>query len=117
MKKWTFCFSRCLICCLGSILALQLSAAQTTSNTPNLANTERLKTIDLEIEKLDKKLHEYRLKEMNKEIESQPLMFEQWHEYSDKLEQAENYEDTVHKLENQRQELIRERDKLLPETK
>lgn len=102
MKKWYFCVS-----CL---LAVQIFAANSATS-----KEERLRTTNRQIELLDKKISEYRLKEMNKEMESQPLLFEEWHEFAENLEEAEKLGDTEQALEKKRQELILQREKLTQE--
>ena len=107
MKKWYFC--------LSCLLSLQLLAANSATSNSATSKEERVRRINQQIELLDKKIGEYRLREMNKEMESQPLMFEQWDEYAEKMEEAEKLGDTEQALEKKRQELILQREKLTQE--
>ena len=61
--------------------------------------------IDQEIERLEAKLKEYRLKEMNTEIKSQNEMLLDWDTYSKNIQEAENYEHEAEKIEKRLQEL------------
>jgi hypothetical protein len=69
--------------------------------------------IDREIEALKHELAAHRLKEMNEEMQSQPLMFEEWKAYVNQLESAEDQERTVRKIEKQIHELELKKNELL----
>lgn len=61
--------------------------------------------VDEEISRLEKKLHELKLKEMNAEIKSQKEMFFDWQDYTSDLKTAEDYETQADKIEKRLQEL------------
>src|ERR1700722_17878124 len=70
-------------------------------------------TIDQEIKTLKHELAAYRLKEMNAEIQSQPLMFEEWTAYVNQLEGAEDQERKIRTIEKHIHELELKKSELL----
>jgi len=91
-NKFFFC---CLLC------SSTLFAAPNSSGTQRLQNLEReVNSVQQQITDLQQKIHAIRLKEMNEEISSQPLMLDhEWSEYTGKLQKAEDYDNEANKLE------------------
>jgi cupin superfamily acireductone dioxygenase involved in methionine salvage len=91
---------------IGSFLIL---ATACEKEAPN----EKVRALDEEINELSQLLTTYRIKEMNLEIQSQELMFEEWKDYASHLQEAEEDEHKYQKIEKQIQELKKQRDELL----
>jgi ribosomal protein L29 len=68
--------------------------------------------LEKEIKELTHQITAERMKEMNLEIESQPMMFEEWHEYTKTLDEAEKHEHFIHQLEERIQTLKKQQSDL-----
>jgi hypothetical protein len=55
--------------------------------------------IDEEIARLEKKLHDYKIKEMNAEIKGQNEMLLDWQDFDSDMKEAENYENEIEKIQ------------------
>ena len=56
---------------------------------------------DPQINKLEQRLELLRKKALNEEMEAQPLMFDNWHEYSEKMQAMENDQKEIQELKKE----------------
>lgn len=77
---------------------------------------KKIHDLDQEIHALQQQLTQERIKEMNYEMASQPMKFEEWHAYAKTLEKAENEEHQAHQLEIKIEGLKKQRDDLQKKT-
>jgi hypothetical protein len=89
------------------LILLFLSSCSSEDN-----KEKKIESLNTEISELNHQLTAYRIKEMNLEIESQPLMLEQWHSYAKALEHAEKEEQHIHQLENKIKSLKQQKNEL-----
>jgi hypothetical protein len=83
-----------------------------TGCTSEDGNKKQREKLDKEIKELNHQLTEYRIKEMNLEIESQSMMRAEWSEFAKNLKEAEKDELVSHQLEKRIQILQKQRDEL-----
>lgn len=87
-----------------------------TSCTTEEGHQKKINDLNQEIDALQHQLTQERIKEMNLEMASQPLKFEEWHAYAKTLEKAENEEHQAHQLEIKIEKLKKQRDDLQKKT-
>lgn len=102
MKRKIVCF-----------LCFALASFACYANEMEPAAPAQLEDIDRQLDALNKELHALRLKSMQEEINSQPLMFEQWAKYADHIKQSELYEDDAEKVKRRIDELESQRKQIL----
>lgn len=83
-----------------------------TSCSSEDAHDKQKVALDNEIKELNHQLTAHRIKEMNFEMESQPMKFEEWSDYAKTLEKAEKEEHSVQKLEKRIELLQKQRNEL-----
>ncbi len=74
---------------------LLLNSAEPASAVQTAAWQDELNTIETEIQALKLDLQTYRKKSLNEEMQAQPLMIDNWHEYADRITLSEDDEKRV----------------------
>lgn len=94
-----------------SILAFCLSAISCWADKPASAPTQ-VEQIDVELQSLNEQMHQLRLRHMQEEINSQPLMLDNAGEFVTHIKAAESYEnqadilqERINRLEAQKKQL------------
>lgn len=67
------------------------------------------RSIDDELSRLEKKMHEIRLKIMRSEVKSQSYLKYEWGDYTHEVEEAGEYEKTLEMLEDEYNKLLKEK--------
>lgn len=98
------------------ILCFSFAFFSAHANESNASSTNQIVVIDQEIEVLQKKWHSLRLKSMQEEINSQPLMFSEWAEYATHIKKSEDYEDEAGLIQKKIDILKAKRADLIKET-
>lgn len=80
--------------------------------SPNDGHEKQREELDKEIRELNQQLTNYRIKEMNLEIESQSMMRSEWSEFTKNLKEAEKKEQAGRQIEIKIENLQRQRDEL-----
>jgi hypothetical protein len=94
-------------------LLIILCASSTCQAESPAASNSSLQTIDQQIEILSQQLHEARLKAMQEEINSQPLMFEEWGKFAKHIKNVEAYETEAERIQNEIDQLKEQRQRLI----
>lgn len=97
-----------------SFLLLFCDLIRAESSTPSNQKSkesikEEIKSIDQEIDEIQKQLHAAHLKVMHAEVESQTYMKNEWTNYSKEIEIAEKQQKEIEKLEQHLQHLIKKK--------
>jgi hypothetical protein len=92
-------------------LALVIASPLSAQQEPGWQ--EELNQINGDIEKLQSQLHEYRRKALSDEMQAQPQMFDNFHEYAQDIQANEADEDMVIKIKAHLRELQARKQKLM----
>lgn len=84
-----------------------------SNESSSSSNNNRIKQIDVEIEKLDVQLHAARKKAFEKEMKAQVYMLDNWHQYAETLEDEEIEERRIIHIEKRLKALLEEKQALL----
>lgn len=101
-----------LLCVIALILGTVAYLKQPTP-PPQPSWEEKLKTANLQIDKVTLQIEQERLEAMNAQMDALRLMRVEWEAYLKKVKEVDKHEETIHDLENRLQVLISERNQLL----
>jgi hypothetical protein len=113
LKIWLWLKSKTKFSMCFGIFAMSTLLILMTACEKEKPHNEKVQAIDQEIDELNQQLTSYRLKEMNLEIQSQGMMFEEWKDYTSQLQKAEEDEHAYQKIEKRIQQLQIQREALL----
>lgn len=97
---------------LLSLIAFWGMALESTED-PSFSNNNRIKQIDVEIERLEVELHAARKKALEKEMKAQVHRLDNWHEYAETLEEEETEERRIIHIKERVKALLEEKRVLL----
>lgn len=98
--------------CLALILGTTLHADQ-----PPAAIQQELVKLDKQIQDLSLKIDDYRHKSLNFEAEAQRVMMSDFAKYTDRIKEAEQYEELTRNSESQLKLLLQQRRTLIESSK
>lgn len=93
------------------VFLLSFAFCQAANNSALQTNSE-IQNINQEIEFLNSELEKMRRDAHNKEMEAQPFMFDNWHEFANDIELSEENEKGILKIKKKIKELKQKRDLL-----
>jgi hypothetical protein len=106
MKPTTIIFPFILQLLVFSICFAELNEKKRVENPA-------IKAIDAEIEKLEKKLDEYQLREANETTEAQDYMIGDWPQYAQEIQDVEEYDEEGNQIEERIQELQQQKKEII----
>lgn len=77
---------------------LPLNCAPLRADAPH---TEQVQKIDAQLKTMEERLEKIRTKALNDEMDAQPLMFDNWHQYAEKIKASEQDEKQISELKKQ----------------
>jgi len=99
---------------LACLLSLAISATALPLYADNApASTLELQNIDKQLLDLKSELKELRRQAFNKEMDAQPLMFDNWHEYTEDIGSNESSEKKILAIKAKIEALNKRKDTLL----
>jgi hypothetical protein len=96
---------------LSLCLTISLAAADFSPQPTNSQHTE-LDAVNAEIDTLNNTLEDLRKAALTREMQAQPLMFDNWDEFAQKIKENEDKEKAILDLKDRIKLLIQKRDAL-----
>lgn len=98
------------------IFAFNFFSFHSQAETPTSSTLNELQSIDQEIADLEKELENTRKKIFNKELQAQPYMFDNWHEFAQDIDITEEGEKHISAIKKKIQELEERKESLLKQS-
>lgn len=111
MKNQLICLGAFVVLGAASINAADLSKEAATNQASS--SNPRVEALNLQIQDLQKRLHELHLKLMKANVDSESYMKYEWSSYTEEIEKAERDQQEIDLLQHQLDQLTRQRDALL----
>lgn len=97
-------------------LATSIHPFYLSTTTPSEHSLTELQNINQQIDSLEKQLSEMRRKAVNKEIHAQTYMIDNWHEFAEDINAAEESEQHILAIKKKIHELNDRKETILKET-